>query len=1666
MKKIYPLLLCLGALLFVLLVWNAGKPSASGKNSPVPATVGKTEVQPSLQPQQTVGMPHMAEPAQQQSSAQPLFKLLEKPPALLVQSDERVRRSILSRVPVEVNRPALDQIKTSGSGLLVIETQKNGPITAKIGRIISNPGGGYSLSGHLVGFPMGSFMATVHEDAVLVNVRTGDEKAGDYEVVFNPQGGYELRNMDTTNMPVCDAVMKAPPPEAGDSSEPPVPQKESGGVQGTAEIGQDEPIMAADDGSVIDVMVVYTANARNARGGTSQIRAAINQAVNESNEAFSRSNVATAFRLAHAAEISYTESDSSTDLSRLRGKTDGYMDSVHSLRNTYAADIVSLWTDGNYAGIGYIMLSLSNSFESSAFNVCDIDYAVSNYTLAHECGHNMGCAHDRDNSDSGLYSYSFGYRWYGTSGSQYRSIMAYPPGTRVLRFSSPSVTYNGGTTGNSSNDNARTLSNVRNVVSNWRQAPTSSSLSLSPSSQSVAAAGGSHSFSVTAMGLWSWTKSATWVTTSEATSQSGNQTFSYSVAANSTSSSRTATITLTNGSISRSFTISQAGNTVDDHGNSTGSATLVSQNSTTNGSIESIGDHDYFRIVVSGNGTLEAKTTGTTDTYGTLFNSSGTELANSDDADTLNFLIRYTVSAGTYYVRVRHYGDNGTGSYQLVCSSTSAVTLSIDPTAVTVPAAGGNHSFEVFSNATWTWTDNAAWVTSSEATSQSGNQVFSFSTQANTGSSSRPATITLTSGSLTATHYITQEGTTTDDHGNSTSTATVVGQNSTTNGRIEASGDNDFFRINVTGPGTLVVGTTGTMDSYGHLLNSSGAELAYNDDSSGLNFGISYTVTAGTYYVRVRHYSSTSLGIYQFVSSFTTTSSLSLNPGSASLPAAGGSRSLDVSSSGIWTWSDNATWVTSNEATSQIGNQTFSYTVAANAGVGTRSATISFVSGGITVNHTITQTGTGADDHGNGMSTATLIGQDSGTQGRIETGGDYDYFRIVLAESGVLVVGTLGSTDTFGFLYNSSGSELARNDDSVGTNFRIVYAVSAGTYYVAVRHYNNTGTGAYEMTSSFAAGVHRDDHGNSTAAATPVTRVSTTNGSIEVGGDNDFFRITLTTGGDLTIKTTGTTDTYGHLLDSNGTEIAFNDDSQARNFQIKRSLMAGTYYVRVRHFSTGGIGSYVFASSFVPTQRYTLGVGRAMPIAQLPTPDKAGIVTMVATPASSATALTRGGLQISNIKADALVRLTATAKAGHLFSHWNGLPAWAQISGHVASFLMPEADVRDVIATFVENPLPGLLGTRATIYQGLLFPNNAAPRNTNVGLLTATVTPATGAISGKILMDGKTTAFTGLLYGDGSVAFKVGSQYSPTFSFLGRELSAEWAEKTLSASVVGPTEDVSFGVATAAKAAPLELLDAKGKQGYYTLAMPSKTQPSGRAATDFPQGSGYSTMTLAANGSLKVAGLLADGTKITASTFLAEGNQSPLFIQLPTPGGKTKDGSFLGTLIFDRSRPSTDVSGTSFQWFRPAVTQTSNAATRIYSNGWPDGITLDPIGTLYDGAQTLQNTLALGAPGYWGNALLSFDRGEFVVSKSVPFTVEGNKVTKLSPNYIYALTMASKTGLFKGNVLPNWSNPASALPVFQGVLLQKAGNNTGFGYLLSNGIGTPPQSCRVRVHAP
>lgn len=220
--------------------------------------------------------------------------------------------------------------------------------------------------------------------------------------------------------------------------------------------------------TTIDVLVVYTSAARIAWGGVAQSNSFIATAITNFNTALINSGISNVtINLVYAGEILYTETGNiNTDLASFRNNGDGIMDDVHTLRSTYGADLCALLTSTptNTCGLGYLNNNPSNYSANSAFTVSIYSCVVSNYTLAHEMGHNMGLNHDWFVSQSTApcnnhHGYSnqtaVNLGLSSTNSQRWRTIMAYNDEcvaagiscSRINRWANPGVNYNSESTG-------------------------------------------------------------------------------------------------------------------------------------------------------------------------------------------------------------------------------------------------------------------------------------------------------------------------------------------------------------------------------------------------------------------------------------------------------------------------------------------------------------------------------------------------------------------------------------------------------------------------------------------------------------------------------------------------------------------------------------------------------------------------------------------------------------------------------------------------------------------------------------------------------------------------------------------------------------------------------------------------------------------------------------------------------------------------------------------------------------------------------------------------------------------------------------------------------------------------------------------------------------------
>ncbi len=521
-----------------------------------PMPVSSREVTPVIEPASPPLSLQAAIPDLQSQGSGLLFERTDLDLAIPGQAGRLDPNEVVSRSAIRVAWDTLREIREQGYGALEIDLGEKGALIASVGSVSQNWGSGYSLSGELDGYPESSFLATVHEDVLLASIRKGGKEDENFEVIVNQKGQQEIRQLNHINLPQCNLT-------AGSSASPEL----DGSVSRMGKVELGENAAAAGELTVIDVMVAYTALARETSGGSNGMIAAINHVVGNANIILLSSDVPVLYRLVHTLEVDYNEwyhGTSQSALNDLGFTDDGDLDEIHGARDTYGADIVSLWTSVDYGGRAYLLRDVSPSSEGRAFNVCGAAATRTlfklNYLFSHECGHNLGCDHNVEASyPPQPYPYSYGWQWVGNDNVEYRSIMAYGPGKIVYQFSNPNLSYMGVPTGTSTADNALTINNTRATVGSYRASvSTLPVLQLSSTKKKVGPKSANHEFQVMASEDWTWSVNGggNWVKIREVRPQDGIQKFSYSVSSNS-GSARTARIVFSSGAASVTHTISQ-----------------------------------------------------------------------------------------------------------------------------------------------------------------------------------------------------------------------------------------------------------------------------------------------------------------------------------------------------------------------------------------------------------------------------------------------------------------------------------------------------------------------------------------------------------------------------------------------------------------------------------------------------------------------------------------------------------------------------------------------------------------------------------------------------------------------------------------------------------------------------------------------------------------------------------------------------------------------------------------------------------------------------------------------------------------------------------------------------------------------------------------------------
>jgi len=225
---------------------------------------------------------------------------------------------------------------------------------------------------------------------------------------------------------------------------------------------------SSSDTALIEVAVGYTASAETAKGGSVAMSNMIQLAIDETNQSYRNSLIRARVHLAGKFKVSYSESGKTyeTILADFAGTGDGKMDTVHTLRNKWNADVAMLIINQtDWCGLADAILATP----TTAFALVHYDCATGYYSFGHEMGHLFGARHNTE-KDAASTPFAYGHGFH--NGTSWRTIMSYdctPSCPRLQYWSNPNVAYGGVAMGTVDlQDNARVLNTTASVLATFR----------------------------------------------------------------------------------------------------------------------------------------------------------------------------------------------------------------------------------------------------------------------------------------------------------------------------------------------------------------------------------------------------------------------------------------------------------------------------------------------------------------------------------------------------------------------------------------------------------------------------------------------------------------------------------------------------------------------------------------------------------------------------------------------------------------------------------------------------------------------------------------------------------------------------------------------------------------------------------------------------------------------------------------------------------------------------------------------------------------------------------------------------------------------------------------------------------------------------------------------
>ena len=174
-------------------------------------------------------------------------------------------------------------------------------------------------------------------------------------------------------------------------------------------------------------------------------------------------------------------------------------------------------------------------------------------------------------------------------------------------------------------------------------------------------------------------------------------------------------------------------------------------------SIDVLGDQDLFAFSTTG-GFARISSSGSTDTYGTLYDGAGNWMGwkwtDDNDGQGNNFLFEGSLAAGRYFLLVRgEHPDFDSGGYSIHAAFPQGTLTQLGHASQTLLGEDSTYFLSVDSNANWSVQGVPSWLSFSTRSGSPGVTTLRISTPANTTGERRRATVRIGDTA----HVITQE---------------------------------------------------------------------------------------------------------------------------------------------------------------------------------------------------------------------------------------------------------------------------------------------------------------------------------------------------------------------------------------------------------------------------------------------------------------------------------------------------------------------------------------------------------------------------------------------------------------------------------------------------------------------------------------------------------------------------------------------------------------------------------------------------------------------------------------------------------------------------------------------------------------------------------------------